>query len=127
MTARFVGTVLYDDACGFCRRWVPFWAGTLRRRGFDIAPLQSSWATQQLGLPSAELVDDLRLLLPTGTQIQGAEVYRFVMRRIWWAYPFFLLSRVPGLHWLFNYTYRRFARGRHEFSRACGLELRTRV
>ena len=32
------GWVLYDDACGFCRQWVPFWRETLSKRGFSIAP-----------------------------------------------------------------------------------------
>jgi len=35
-----LGWVLYDDSCGFCRRWVPFWAATLRKRGFEIAALR---------------------------------------------------------------------------------------
>ena len=38
MTESTKGWVLYDDGCGFCREWVPFWAPTLRKRGFGIAP-----------------------------------------------------------------------------------------
>jgi len=33
------GWALYDDRCGFCRRWIPFWAAALRKRGFGVAPL----------------------------------------------------------------------------------------
>ena len=91
------GWVLYDGSCGFCSRWVPFWEDTLRARGFQIAPLQTDWVAQRLALPGDELVRDLRLLLADGRQIQGADVYRYVMRRIWWAYPFYLLSVTPAL------------------------------
>jgi len=68
------GWVLYDDACGFCRRWVPYWAETLSKRGFSIAPLQSAWVQERLNAPADELLDDLRLLLPDGRQVRGADV-----------------------------------------------------
>jgi predicted DCC family thiol-disulfide oxidoreductase YuxK len=77
------GWVLYDDSCGFCRRWVPFWAPTLRRRGYDIAPLQAAWVRKRLEPSTSQLFEDLRLLLSDGIQISGADVYRHIMRRIW--------------------------------------------
>ena len=113
--------VLYDDSCGFCRRWVPFWGPTLGRHGFAIAPLQSPWVAKAIPLPTDELLHDIRLLLPTGEHLHGAEVYRHVMRRIWWAWPLYLLSVIPGLSRLFDLGYRTFARNRHRFSKACGL------
>lgn len=115
------GWVLYDDSCGFCRRWIPFWSATLRRRGYGIAPLQSTWARQQLRLSDDALLHDLRLLLVDGTQVQGADVYRHVMKRVWWAYPLFLLASAPILRRLFDLSYRTFATNRFRFSRACGL------
>jgi predicted DCC family thiol-disulfide oxidoreductase YuxK len=115
------GWVLYDDACGFCRRWVPFWERTLSRRGFAIAPLQSEWVALRIDLPRAELVSDLGLLLADGTLVRGADVYRHVMRRIWWARPLHLLSIAPGLRRVFDRCYRAFADNRHRISRACRL------
>ena len=70
--------MLYDDSCGFCRRWVPFWRGTLERRGYSIAPLQSEWVRERLGLSGDELAEDLRLLFPDGRVTRGADVYRDV-------------------------------------------------
>ena len=116
-----IGWVLYDDSCGFCRRWVPFWAGTIRKRGFDIAPLQSEWVAQRLHDTPEALLFDLRLLLADGRQVRGADVYRHVMRRIWWAYPFYVLSVTPLLRRVFNWGYRTFADHRHSFSSACSL------
>ena len=109
-----IGWVLYDDACGFCRRWVPFWRVALRMRGFDIAPLQSEWARQRLNASDGEL--DLTLLLVGGRQVRGPDVYRYVMRRIWWAYPCYLLSCAPLLRRVFDRAYRAFAVNRRRCS-----------
>ena len=116
-----VGWVLYDDSCGFCRRWVPFWKETLRKRGFAIAALQSEWVQQRLSMPDADLLQDLRLLLVDGNQVRGADVYRYVMARTWWAYPLYLLAAAPLLRRGFDWGYRTFAVNRHRFSRACRL------
>ena len=116
-----VGWVLYDDSCGFCRRWIPFWGETLRKRRFAIAPLQSEWVQQKLKEPEGDLLQDLRLLLADGGQVRGADVYRYVMRRIWWAHPLYLLSIAPLLCRVFDWGYRTFAINRYGFSRACRL------
>jgi predicted DCC family thiol-disulfide oxidoreductase YuxK len=116
------GWILYDGDCGFCSRWVPFWDGTLRARGFRIAPLQSDWVRARLSLGDTALLQDLRLLLKDGRQIQGADVYRHVLRRIWWAYPLYLLSVTPLLRGIFDRGYRAFASNRYGISRACGME-----
>jgi len=118
------GWVLYDDSCGFCRRWIPFWAPTLRRRGYDIAPLQSAWVRESLKASDGLLFEDLRLLRMDGGQVRGADVYRHLMRRIWWAYPLFLFACTPGLRQVFDWSYRTFARNRFRFSKACGLAVR---
>lgn len=115
------GWILYDDACGFCRRWIPFWEGALRRRGFAVAPLQAAWVREKTGLSAAELLEDLRLLSADGTMIRGAEVYRYATRRIWWAWPVYLFSITPGLRKIFDWGYRAFAAHRHQVSQACRL------
>jgi predicted DCC family thiol-disulfide oxidoreductase YuxK len=66
-----LGWILYDDSCGLCRRWIPFWEGALQRRGFSIAPLQADWVRTKLQLSESELLHDLRLLLADGSQIIG--------------------------------------------------------
>ena len=116
-----IGFVLYDDSCGFCRRWIPFWETTLRKRRVAIAPLQSEWVVEQLDASEEDLVFDLRLLLADGSQVRGADVYRYLMRRIWWAYPLYVLSSAPLLRNVFNWGYRTFANHRYWFSRACRL------
>ena len=116
------GWILYDDSCGLCRKWVPFWEATLRGRGFEIAPLQSDWVCQRLG--SEGLLDDLTLLFEDGRHIRGPNVYRFAMSRIWWARPLSILASMPILRRVFDWGYRTFAANRHRLSRACRIDER---
>jgi len=118
------GWVFYDGACGFCSRWVPFWRTTLEKRGFRIAPLQADGVAAKFNLTEKELAADFRLLLASGEKLAGAEVYRYLMRRIWWAKPFYLLSILPVLRRLFDAGYRAFADHRYRISRACRLSPR---
>jgi len=113
--------VLYDAGCGVCSRLVSSWEPTLERRGLAIAPLQSAWVQKRTGLPPADLLSDIRLLQPNGQLLSGADAYRYMMARIWWAYPLYLLSKVPGLRQLFDWAYRGFARHRLRISAGCGL------
>ena len=115
------GWVLYDGACGICSRWVPRWGATLARLGLAVAPLQSTWVEERTRLTREDLLTDIRLLQTDGDMISGADVYRYVMRRIWWAYPVYLTSVTPGLSAAFDWGYRTFARHRMRISSSCVL------
>jgi len=118
------GVVLYDGQCGFCSRWVKYWAGTLGRHGFEIASLDEPWVAAKLVMPQEELVTDIRLLRASGPLISGADVYLCVTRRIWWAWPFYAVFSSPGFNWLIHAGYRWFARNRYCVSHACKLQPR---
>ncbi len=124
MADEIKGWVLYDGNCGFCSRWVPFWEKTLAKRGFRIAPLQADWVADKFELIEDELTADFRLLLADGEKIAGADVYRYLMRRIWWAKPLWFLSTLPILRRLFDAGYRAFADNRYWISRACHMPTR---
>ena len=115
------GWILYDGSCGFCSKWVPFWSTTLARQGLGFAPLQADWVRDRINMSEEELLSDLRLLLDTGEVISGPDVYRHVMRHGWWLTPLYLLSIIPGLSQLFDWSYRSFANHRYEVSAACRL------
>lgn len=89
------GGVLYDGSCGFCGWWAPYWERTLKKSCFAIATLQSSWVVSRLGQSGEELLRDVLLLKNDGCVVRGAEVYRAIMRRIWWAYPLYVFSILP--------------------------------
>lgn len=112
---------LYDDSCGVCRSGVSRWEKTLARYGIAIAPLQAPWVRERLGLSEEELQKDFRLLLADARGAVGADAYRVIMRRIWWMFPVYLASILPGGRFLFNLGYKTFARNRHRISHVCGL------
>jgi predicted DCC family thiol-disulfide oxidoreductase YuxK len=116
-----LGVVLYDGHCGFCARWVKYWAGTLRRHGFEIAALEEPWVAERLNMSHEELVTDIRLLTADNELISGADVYLYVTRRIWWAWPFYAIFSLPGFNRLIRVGYRWFARNRYCVSHACKL------
>lgn len=118
--ARPTDCVIYDGACGFCSRWVPSCERILVRAGFSIAPLQSPWLSGMFDLDAPETWQ-LVVLRADDRQIFGAEAYRYILRRIRWTYPLYLLSIVPGLRWVFNRAYAAFAQNRYCVSRICGL------
>jgi predicted DCC family thiol-disulfide oxidoreductase YuxK len=115
------GWILYDGACGVCSHWVLKYGAILARLGLAVAPLQSSWVEQRTGLPRELLLTDIRLLHRDGSLTSGADVYRYVMRRIWWAFPLYLLSIAPGLRDAFDWGYRTFAHHRMRISASCGI------
>ena len=118
---RAQGVVLYDGQCGFCSRWVKYWAGTLRGHRFEIASLDEPWVAEKLIMPRAELITDIRLLTAEGELVSGADVYLYVTRRIWWAWPFYAISSLPLFRRLIHAGYRWFARNRYGISRSCKL------
>ncbi len=118
------GVVLYDGQCGFCSRWVKYWAATLARRGFTIAALDEPWVAERLRMPQEELLTEIRLLTAGGQLISGADVYLYVTRRIWWALPFYAIFSLPGVNPLIHVGYRWFARNRYCVSHACKLRPR---
>jgi predicted DCC family thiol-disulfide oxidoreductase YuxK len=115
------GWLLYDDSCGFCRGVIGLGKPLLLRLGYDYAPLQSDWVHGHFGMPSSELLRDVRLLLPNGSNFVGADVYRHIMQRLWWAYPIYLLSCLPSMRQLFDLLYRMIASNRQLVSKACRL------
>ena len=116
-----VGWVLYDSGCGFCFRWVHFWEKVMERRGLALKDLQSSRDDGTLKIPQQKLLDDILVLSGDGKLESGADAYLFVARRIWWAWPFYAIFRIPGFNWLLWQGYRWFNRNRYRISRHCPL------
>jgi lipase maturation factor 1 len=116
------GVVLYDADCGFCSRWLRFWAPTLERNGFAVDALQAPWLSGIMKVSPAEMLADIRLLLPDDSLVSGANVYLHVMGQIWWTRPLSLICRLPGFNAIFGACYRSFARNRYCISRQCKIQ-----
>ena len=115
------GWVLFDGICGFCSWWVPFWAPLLRAHGYDIEQLQAGWIRERLQLSDEELLNDILILKPDGGRIVGADVYRDVMRKVWWLLPLYLFSVMPLGRQTFDLAYRLFKNNRYRISKACRM------
>jgi predicted DCC family thiol-disulfide oxidoreductase YuxK len=115
------GWVLYDGECAFCVRWLRLWSPVLRRRGFEIDTLQSDWTAGALGMTREEALQDIRLLTAIGGVYAGADVYLYLARKIWWAWPFGVLFSLPGFKTLIWTGYRWFAANRQCISGHCAL------
>ena len=94
----------------------------LRKYGFEVAPLQSSWVKRALG--ETYTLEDIRLILPNGTQKRGPDVYRHLLRQIWWLRLVYWMSVLPGVHIIFDGTYYALVRHRHRFSQTCRVSPR---
>jgi predicted DCC family thiol-disulfide oxidoreductase YuxK len=115
------GWILYDGACGFCSRWVRLWKKIVERRRFVLKDLQSAAVDGSLNIPTENLLDDIRVLTRSSEVISGADAYLYVARRIWWAWPFYAVFRLPGFNWVLWRVYRWVNRNRYRISRHCPL------
>jgi len=53
---------------------------------------------RKLEMPHEKLLTDIRLLNADDRLISGADVYLYVTRRIWWAWPFYAIFSLPGFN-----------------------------
>ena len=120
------GWVCYDGKCALCLRWVRRGERPLLRYGFGFAPLQTNWVRARLNLSETELLTEMRLLLPDRNVIGGADAVVALARYVWWLWPLWLASLVPGGMPIIRATYRHIARNRHCASGACEIPKRTR-
>jgi predicted DCC family thiol-disulfide oxidoreductase YuxK len=113
------GWIFYDADCRFCSRSARRFAGTFHRRGFEFLPLQISWVTREPGIERGAALEEMRVLTRKGKNYGGAEALAFLARRVWWAWPFFLMAQLPGAHRLIDSGYRWIAAHRGCERRAC--------
>jgi predicted DCC family thiol-disulfide oxidoreductase YuxK len=113
------GWLFFDADCGFCTRIAQWVAPILERRGFAVAPLQDVRVGALLGLPHADLMREMRVLLADGQQYGGADAAVALAREIWWARPLVWIARVPGLMPRMRHLYHWFAVRRHCAATSC--------
>lgn len=116
------GWLLYDASCGICNSGIRGLKKFLMKHGIETATLQEQWVKERLNLTESELLRDIRLLLNEGTLVEGANVYRFALRKTWWTFPLYLLSVLPLFRFLFDWSYRIVAKHRYRISQVCNLE-----
>jgi predicted DCC family thiol-disulfide oxidoreductase YuxK len=114
-----MAAIYYDDECRFCRDMLYRFGRTLARRRFTFVPLQSPGAARALGVAETQLLDEMRVLFEDGVVLGGASAVLGIARRVWWAWPLWALSRVPGAMPVLNAVYRWIARNRQCLHGGC--------
>lgn len=92
------------------------------RRGFRWIPVQDARARDLLGLEEGEVPSELKLLTTKGRMLGGVDAALHIARSIWWAWPAWLLSHIPGVPSVLHAIYRRIARNRYHISQTCGFD-----
>jgi predicted DCC family thiol-disulfide oxidoreductase YuxK len=119
--------VFYDGDCALCtgsvRRFAPF----LKSYRFSFLPLQTAWVRDRLGLPADAPLKEMALLTDDGRKFGGAEAVVQIARRIWWAWPLFVLAHLPGVAWFLDAAYRFVAKRRNCVNDACRTPGRVRL
>jgi len=120
------GWVCYDGDCAFCLRWRRRVARPLLRHGFDFVPLQTPWVRAKLNVSEADLQKEMRLIRPGRNVLGGADAVVTLARYVWWLWPLWLASRLPGAMGIIRAGYRHLARNRQCASGACEIPKRPR-
>jgi predicted DCC family thiol-disulfide oxidoreductase YuxK len=106
------GIVFYDGECSICTRGARRLEPALARRRIALAPLQTADACVRLGIAEVDRLKEMRLQLADGTVFGGPSAVVEVARRIWWAWPLWAFSRLPGAMRLMRAAYDWVARHR---------------
>ena len=115
-------TIYYGASCGVCSAGVRRWQRLLKRRGFMFQPLQSAGAAELLHLKQAEIPAEMKICTCEGRILGGADAIVHICRRIWWTWPLWVLSRLPGIMPILRKSYRLLARNRQKISETCRLK-----
>ena len=100
------GWLFFDAECRFCTRIARCVRPILELRELAVAPLQDPRVGALLGLPTPELLRELRFLFSDGKQAGGADAVLAIAREIWWAGPLVWLGNIPGMMAVLRRGYR---------------------
>ena len=106
------GWIFYDGDCPLCTGIVDKFGRMLRRRGFELLPLQTPWVMNKLGLKPGAPLDEMKLMTAR-TIYSGHHAFAQLARRIWWGWPLFAISKLPGMNAILKRGYRWIADHRH--------------
>ena len=90
-------TVFYDADCSICTNGARRFGRILARRGIALEALQAGDVCERLRISEDERLAEMRLRLDEGTVFGGAAALAEIARRIWWAWPVWAISRLPGV------------------------------
>ncbi len=113
--------VLYDGDCQLCRRSARRAAGILASRQLQLRTLQSCRRETRLGWENPAPPKEMRFRLADGRMLGGADALMEIARRIGWAWPLWLSSRIPGVMPVMRAAYSVLAANRHCLGGGCTI------
>ena len=113
------GWVCFDRDCATCTWLARLFRPALLKRGFGLAALQDPRVAVLFRMRIEELLREMRVVTSKGEFYGGADAVVYLAKQIWWAWPVYALSRLPGMLPLLRGGYRWFAAHRHCASNAC--------
>jgi predicted DCC family thiol-disulfide oxidoreductase YuxK len=115
------GWICFDAECGLCVSLARRVRRLLNRHGFGLVPLQTPWVKDRLANTGEELLSEMRLIPAQGRVCGGAEALTEIARHIWWAKPFYWLSRIPLVSFVLRSGYGWVARNRTCLGGSCAI------
>ena len=120
------GWVFFDRDCTVCTGLARRFQRPLGSRGFGLAALQDPRAKALLNLPSSELLREMRVATAEGKIYGGAPAVVYLARQIWWAWPLYAVSYLPGAMRLLGAGYRWIADHRTCSNGVCSVDAKPR-
>lgn len=113
-------TVLYDGACGFCRKRVANlrWADVSQRLAYTSLH-DESVARDFPEVPRARLHEEMVVIDTHGQVRGGATALRYLSRKLPLLWPLAPILHIPGSLPFWNWAYRLVARNRMRLSGTC--------
>ena len=115
----------YDGDCPLCVQLAGWSRRPLARRGVAMAPLRTPWVAERLGIRATDPLRELVVLEPGDVRFGGVDAIARLMRRIWWAWPFWLVANVPLCRGVLGGLYRWIAARRHCLTGGCSVHFQT--
>jgi predicted DCC family thiol-disulfide oxidoreductase YuxK len=88
--------VIYNAACGFCRRWADHLRRWDRAGRITLLPLQDELAPALAGRPRSTLEQAVHVVLPGGQVAAGAAAIRAICRFLPGGWAVRMLLALPG-------------------------------
>jgi predicted DCC family thiol-disulfide oxidoreductase YuxK len=89
-------TVIYNDACGFCRRWADHLRRWDRSGRVALLPLEDDRAPALAARSRSELEQAVHAILPSGQVLSGAAAIRSICGFLPGGWVIRLVLSVPG-------------------------------
>jgi predicted DCC family thiol-disulfide oxidoreductase YuxK len=115
------GWVCFDRSCSICTALASRFERTIEKRGFGMAALQDPRVATLLGVPSDQLLREMRVVTANNKLYSGADAIVFLARQIWWAWPVYAAAQLPGMQHVLQAGYRWFADHRNCSSGFCAV------